>query len=139
MTGRPSNGGPPEAGKKGCRHLNIGRLAQKIWFNQRARRVAWAVGLGRILGTAGGASAGKRLSFDGAEGLRREMDMKRLLLGSALACALLLLSACPDAKLPTPSPKVPEPKARPIAQFGANTLYVRGLAPAELTAGAHRT
>ena len=37
--------------------------------------------------------------------------MKRIFLGIFLSCAVLLLSACPDTKLPTPSPKVPEPKA----------------------------
>ncbi|MEO7400313.1 MAG: hypothetical protein ABIV07_06035 [Polaromonas sp.] len=38
--------------------------------------------------------------------------MKRLFLLPALAAAVLLLSACPDTKLPTPTtPKVPEPKA----------------------------
>lgn len=37
--------------------------------------------------------------------------MKRLFLLPALATAVLLLSACPDTKLPSPTPKVPEPKA----------------------------
>ena len=37
--------------------------------------------------------------------------MKRLFLVPTLVCAALLLSACPDTKLPSPSPKVPEPKA----------------------------
>ncbi|MBC7445962.1 MAG: hypothetical protein H7273_10930 [Polaromonas sp.] len=64
--------------------------------------------------------------------------MKRLLLGTTLAGAVLLLSACPDTKLPTPSPRVPEPKARQIVQFGANTLHAQGLVPAEPTAPAHR-
>lgn len=36
--------------------------------------------------------------------------MKRFLLLTPLTFAVLLLSACPDAKLPTPAPKVPEPK-----------------------------
>ena len=37
--------------------------------------------------------------------------MKRIFLGIPLACAALLLSGCPDTKLPNPTPKVPEPKA----------------------------
>ncbi|MBH2020011.1 MAG: hypothetical protein I8H91_10780 [Burkholderiales bacterium] len=45
--------------------------------------------------------------------------MKRLFLVSSLACAALLLSACPDAKLPTPAPKVPEPKAENTLLYGS--------------------
>lgn len=40
--------------------------------------------------------------------------MKRLyyLVTPLAAAAALLLSGCPDAKLPSPAPKVPEPKAQ---------------------------
>lgn len=37
--------------------------------------------------------------------------MKRLFLLPVLSLAVVLLTACPDAKLPKPTPKVPEPKA----------------------------
>ncbi|MEO6322397.1 MAG: hypothetical protein ABIR56_17070 [Polaromonas sp.] len=37
--------------------------------------------------------------------------MKRFFLLTPLTLAVLLLSGCPDTKLPTPTPKVPEPKA----------------------------
>ena len=37
--------------------------------------------------------------------------MKRLCLLPVLAAMVLLLSACPDTKLPKPTPKVPQPKA----------------------------
>ena len=43
--------------------------------------------------------------------------MKRLFLMTPLTVVVLLLCGCPDAKLPTPSPKVPEPKAE------TTTLY----------------
>lgn len=43
--------------------------------------------------------------------------MKRLYLVTPLAFAVVLLSGCPDTKLPSPSPKVPEPKAQ------TTTLY----------------
>lgn len=52
--------------------------------------------------------------------------MKRFFLGTSLACAVLVLSACPDAKLPTPSPKVPEPKAVGTTQSNAEKIYVQG-------------
>ncbi len=38
--------------------------------------------------------------------------MKRFFLLAALGGAVALLSACPDTKLPSPAPKVPEPKAQ---------------------------
>ncbi|MDB5939138.1 MAG: hypothetical protein JWP77_1502, partial [Polaromonas sp.] len=38
--------------------------------------------------------------------------MKPLFLVLPLACAALLLSGCPDSKLPTPTPTVPTPKAQ---------------------------
>ena len=41
--------------------------------------------------------------------------MKHLFLVLPLACAALLLSGCPDAKLPTPTPMVPTPKAKETA------------------------
>ena len=44
--------------------------------------------------------------------------MKPLFLVLPLACAALLLSGCPDAKLPTPSPTVPTPKAQEAASHG---------------------
>ena len=45
--------------------------------------------------------------------------MKRFVRLSALACTVVLLSACPDTKLPSPTPKVPEPKAQTAAQSAA--------------------
>lgn len=36
--------------------------------------------------------------------------MKHLFLLTPLTFAVLLLTGCPDTKLPTPAPKVPEPK-----------------------------
>lgn len=44
--------------------------------------------------------------------------MKRLCL---VAGAVMLLSACPDTKLPTPTPKVPEPKAAALVPHGFDT------------------
>lgn len=44
--------------------------------------------------------------------------MKPLFLVLPLACAVLLLSGCPDAKLPTPTPTVPTPKAKETAAHG---------------------
>ncbi|WP_029524780.1 hypothetical protein [Polaromonas glacialis] len=44
--------------------------------------------------------------------------MKRLFLVLPLACAALLLSGCPDAKLPTPNPMVPTPKAQEAVRHG---------------------
>ena len=41
--------------------------------------------------------------------------MKYLVRALPLACAALLLSGCPDTKLPTPSPTVPTPKANVAA------------------------
>ncbi|MDB5741738.1 MAG: hypothetical protein JWR68_53 [Polaromonas sp.] len=38
--------------------------------------------------------------------------MKRLFLALSVSCTALLLSGCPDAKVPSPTPKVPEPKAQ---------------------------
>ncbi|MBG6073138.1 hypothetical protein IWX87_002909 [Polaromonas sp. CG_9.7] len=43
---------------------------------------------------------------------------KRLFLVPPLACAALLLSGCPDAKLPTPTPMVPTPKAQLTPDHG---------------------
>ena len=43
---------------------------------------------------------------------------KCLFLVPLLACATLLLSGCPDAKLPTPTPMVPTPKAQHTADHG---------------------
>ena len=53
-----------------------------------------------------------------AEGLRLENLMKRLFLVLPLACTALLLAGCPDAKLPTPNPMVPTPKAQEAARHG---------------------
>lgn len=39
--------------------------------------------------------------------------MRRFLLLAPLIGVLMLLTACPDDKLPTPAPKVPTPKAEP--------------------------
>jgi len=44
--------------------------------------------------------------------------MKPLFLVLPLACAALLLSGCPDTKLPTPTPTVPKPKAQDSAARG---------------------
>ena len=44
--------------------------------------------------------------------------MKRLFIVLPLACAALLLSGCPDAKLPTPNPMVPTPKAQEAERHG---------------------
>ena len=44
--------------------------------------------------------------------------MKRLFLVLPMACAALLLSGCPDAKLPTPNPMVPTPKAQESVRHG---------------------
>ncbi|CDS49015.1 hypothetical protein [Polaromonas sp. CG9_12] len=41
--------------------------------------------------------------------------MKRLFVVLPLACSALLISGCPDAKLPTPTPTVPTPKAQNTA------------------------
>ncbi|CAN5285382.1 hypothetical protein BH10PSE16_BH10PSE16_18810 [soil metagenome] len=49
--------------------------------------------------------------------------MKRLFLVSSLACAALLLSACPDTKLPTPAPRVPEPKAESTSLEGSPSSH----------------
>ena len=46
-----------------------------------------------------------------------ETPMKRIFLITPLTAAVLLLSGCPDTKLPTPTPKVPAPKAQ------TTTLY----------------
>jgi len=55
--------------------------------------------------------------------------MKRFVRSSALACTVVLLSACPDTKLPSPTPKVPEPKAQAAAQSAAlRTLPAIGAA-----------
>ncbi|MDB5938228.1 MAG: hypothetical protein JWP77_592, partial [Polaromonas sp.] len=43
---------------------------------------------------------------------------KPLFLVLPLACAALLLSGCPDSKLPTPTPTVPTPKAQDKAGLG---------------------
>ena len=44
--------------------------------------------------------------------------MKSFFLVLPLACAALLLSGCPDAKLPTPTPTVPTPKAQESVGHG---------------------
>lgn len=44
--------------------------------------------------------------------------MKRFFLLTPLTLAVLLLSGCPDTKLPTPTPKVPEPKAETTTLYG---------------------
>jgi len=58
---------------------------------------------------------------------------KRLVQVSSLAGAVLLLSACPDTKLPSPTPKVPEPKAQGSAHLeappGPAAAATAGLAP----------
>ena len=41
--------------------------------------------------------------------------LKRLFLVLPLTCTAVLLSGCPDAKLPTPAPTVPTPKAQHTA------------------------
>lgn len=54
--------------------------------------------------------------------------MKRLFLLPALACTVLLLSACPDnTKLPTPAPKVPEPKVETTLLYSPPGLARAGL------------
>lgn len=50
--------------------------------------------------------------------------MKRL---CVLAGMVLLLSACPDTKLPTPKPKVPEPKAAATTSFRLNVTSTASL------------
>ena len=64
--------------------------------------------------------------------------MKRFFLGTSLACAVLLLSACPDTKLPTPSPKVPEPKALDTTPFLVDKIHMQGNAAGKLPAVAMR-
>ena len=49
--------------------------------------------------------------------------MKRIFFGGLLSCAVLLLSACPDTKLPNPIPKVPEPKAANAALPTVGKIY----------------
>jgi hypothetical protein len=44
--------------------------------------------------------------------------MKRFFLLTPLTFSVLLLSGCPYAKLPTPTPKVPEPKAQTTTLYG---------------------
>ena len=44
--------------------------------------------------------------------------MKRLYLVTPLVLTAALLSGCPDTKLPSPAPKVPEPKAEKTTQQG---------------------
>lgn len=60
--------------------------------------------------------------------------MKRLL---PLALVVMLLSACPNAKLPTPAPKVPEPKTETssfdgLRQSASSTLGFALLQPSKL-------
>lgn len=43
--------------------------------------------------------------------------MKHLVFVLPLACAAMLLSGCPNAKLPTPTPTVPTPKANAPSQY----------------------
>ena len=50
-----------------------------------------------------------------ADRLRLEIVMRRFFLLLPLMGALMLLTACPDSKRPTPTPKVPTPKAEPQA------------------------
>ena len=52
--------------------------------------------------------------------------MKRIFLGISLTCAVFLLSGCPDTKLPTPSPKVPEPKALGATQVSLGKIHSQG-------------
>ena len=85
--------------------------------------------------TAYSSVPGKRLSFSTAESLHREINMKRIFLGLPLACAVLLLSGCPDTKLPNPTPKVPEPKAlgalqRTIDNPGGQGNALKSISPA---------
>lgn len=61
--------------------------------------------------------------------------MKRIFLGVPLACAALLLSGCPDTKLPNPTPKVPEPKAlgalqRTVDNPGGQSNVLKPVLPA---------
>lgn len=51
--------------------------------------------------------------------------MKRIFFGISLGCAVLLLSACPDSKMPNPSPKVPEPKLMGATQTSSEKVYVQ--------------
>jgi hypothetical protein len=53
--------------------------------------------------------------------------MKRLLLLTPLCLAVVLLSGCPDKKLPTPTPKVPEPKTQSTALGGPSESRLPGL------------
>ena len=57
--------------------------------------------------------------------------MKYLVRVLPLACAAMLLSGCPDAKLPTPSPTVPTPKANVAVQPSGGQL-LRAAAGLEL-------
>ena len=58
--------------------------------------------------------------------------MKRIFFGISLSCAVLLLSACPDSKMPTPSPKVPEPKALGATPATSERIPARSSTFAEL-------
>lgn len=51
--------------------------------------------------------------------------MKRLFLVLPLACAALLLSGCPDNKLPKPTPTVPTPKAQETVGHGLPQTVAR--------------
>ena len=59
--------------------------------------------------------------------------MKRFLLLTPLTFAVLLLSACPDAKLPTPAPKVPEPKAESAMLYSRPAMAALNRNPGEVT------
>lgn len=58
--------------------------------------------------------------------------MKRIFFGGLLSCAVLLLSACPDTKLPNPTPKVPEPKAADAALLTVEKIYWQADATTQL-------
>lgn len=64
--------------------------------------------------------------------------MKRIFLGVPLACAVLLLSGCPDTKLPNPTPKVPEPKALGALQRTADIPGGQGNALKPISPDAER-
>jgi len=84
------------------------------------------------MGSPSGAFAINPLKFGNAESLRWEWKMKRIFFGISLGCAVLLLSACPDSKMPNPSPKVPEPKLQSTTKISSKMIYARGNLHAEL-------
>lgn len=62
--------------------------------------------------------------------------MKRNFLVVPLAFAALMLSGCPDAKLPTPAPTVPKPKAQHTADHVQPAIHARDWLSAAMAAKA---